>query len=439
MTRPSNRFSAPNRRFRRLQFPAVGKAMRVAILAFARAALAALALLGAASTSLAQDGAAGGTRIDSGASGQPGGPVGEQLRETSRPLTVEHYVEHRSTVPAMAGEAAQLYVRERVLASTLARGSNLDERVVLFVHGAGTPAEVAFDVPYEDYSWMAYLAEAGYDVFSMDMTGYGRSTRPYAMNDPCNLSPEQRSVVIGGGGGEDAACAADGTHPGELTTIASDWDDLDAVVEHIRRLRRVERVAMIGWSLGGPRAGGYAARYPDKVSRLVLLAPAYARDVGSEPAPAARREGAAMTIQSHADFAANWDRQVGCANQYDPGAGAVVWAEMLASDPVGATWGPGVRRAPRTSVWGWNEAAVRGTETPTLLVAAAHDRQILPQRVRDLYDDLGTVDKVLIDLGCASHNAMWERVHTELFRASLEWLRDGRVGGLQRGVLRLAY
>ena len=29
--------------------------------------------------------------------------------------------------------------------------------------------------PYQDYSWMAYLAHAGFDVFSMDMTGYGRS------------------------------------------------------------------------------------------------------------------------------------------------------------------------------------------------------------------------------------------------------------------------
>ena len=44
----------------------------------------------------------------------------------------------------------------------------LADRVVLFVHGAGTPAEVAFDVPYQDYSWMAYLAQAGFDTFSVD-------------------------------------------------------------------------------------------------------------------------------------------------------------------------------------------------------------------------------------------------------------------------------
>src|SRR6202000_1269217 len=52
------------------------------------------------------------------------------------------------------------------------------DKWVLFIHGAGTPAEVSFDVPYQDYSWMGYLAKAGYDVFSVDMTGYGRSGRP---------------------------------------------------------------------------------------------------------------------------------------------------------------------------------------------------------------------------------------------------------------------
>jgi fermentation-respiration switch protein FrsA (DUF1100 family) len=79
------------------------------------------------------------------------------------------------------------------------------------------------------------------------------------------------------------------------------------------------------------------------------------------------------------------------------------------------------------------------TETPMLLVAAIHDRQITPDRVRDLYEDLGSAGKVLIDLGCASHNAMWERNHVLLFRASLEWLRDGSVSGMQSGVVRLGY
>ncbi len=113
-------------------------------------------------------------------------PSGGQL------LTIDHYVRVQSTAPSMNGQTAQLYVRERVEGRTIQRGSS---GVVLFVHGAGTPAEVAFDVPTGDYSWMAYLARAGFDVFSMDMTGYGRSTRPTVMNDPCNLSREQQATL----------------------------------------------------------------------------------------------------------------------------------------------------------------------------------------------------------------------------------------------------
>ena len=115
-----------------------------------------------------------------------------------RLLSIDHYVLTKSAVPAIKGQPAQIYVRERARAATVTRGSGGGNSVVLFVHGAGTPAEVAFDVPYQDYSWMAYLARAGFDVFSMDTTGYGRSTRPAPMNDPCNLAPEQQTGFVPG-------------------------------------------------------------------------------------------------------------------------------------------------------------------------------------------------------------------------------------------------
>ena len=112
---------------------------------------------------------------------------------------------------------------------------------------------------------------------------------------------------------------------------------------------------------------------------------------------------------------------------------------MMQSDPVGATWGPGVRRAPQTTTWGWNQAVVAKTQTPTLMVAAVHDVQVSAARVNELYADLGAKEKVLVDLACASHNAMWERNHTLLFRASLEWLEKGTVNGMQQGVVRMGY
>ena len=150
-------------------------------------------------------------------------------------------------------------------------------------------------------------------------------------------------------------------------------------------------------------------------------------------------KGPAFNAQSHADFVANWDRQVGCANQYEPAASDAVWRAMLASDPVGATWGQGVRRAPNTTVWGFGKTTVAKMRVPVLMVTGVHDKQVPPERVRELYEDLGSEQKVLVDLGCSSHNAMWERNHLLLFRASLEWLTAGTVEGMKSGVVKLGY
>jgi pimeloyl-ACP methyl ester carboxylesterase len=349
--------------------------------------------------------------------------------DSARLLTLDHFVSVKSTVPAIAGQSVAIYAREKVMAGALARPAAAD-RVVLFVHGAGTPAEVAFDVPHQDFSWMAYLARAGYDVFAMDTSGYGRSVRPAAMNDPCNLAKDRQAGFAKG------ACTP--SHPKQLTTIQSDWDDIGAVVDYVRALRHVDKVSLLAWSLGGPRAGGFAARHPEKVNKLVLLAPAYNRNMPAD-APAQTGESAAFNTQSRDEFDANWDRQVGCANQYDRGTSDSVWSEMMASDPVGATWSTGVRRAPQTLVWGWNAAVVSKSMTPTLLIAGAHDKQVAPARVQELFADLGAKEKILIDLGCSSHNAMWESNHQLLFRASLEWLRSGTVNGAKDGTVKLGY
>ena len=349
-----------------------------------------------------------------------------------RLLRVDHYVRVRSVAPSMKGQMVQIYAREVVQAGVALRGLAASERppVVLFIHGAGTPAEVAFDVPYRDYSWMAYLAKAGYDVFAMDMTGYGRSTRPSPMNDPCTLSRAQQPQFIA------TSCS---TPEERVTTLESDWHDIRAVVEYVQRLRGVAKVNLVGWSLGGPRAGGYAAQHPDHVSRIVLLAPAYGG--GRTPAGAAPSRQPPMNTQSRAEFDANWDRQLGCPEQFDMAARESVWSEMLAADPVGATWGTGVRRAPNVGGGGqgWNREVVSKMRTPALFVAAALDKQALPERVRALYTDYGASEKILLDLGCTSHNALWEKNHLLLFQASLEWFSKGTANGNKSGEVRLGY
>jgi pimeloyl-ACP methyl ester carboxylesterase len=353
--------------------------------------------------------------------------------DSQRLLTLDHFVRVKSTAPSMTGQLAQIYLREKALAGTALRGVAPD-RVALFVHGAGTPAEVAFDVPHEDYSWMGYLARAGFDVFSVDMTGYGRSTRPPAMGDPCNLAKAGQSAFVPSL--LPAPCAPSFSHP--ATTIASDWGDVGAAVDYIRALRHVEKVSLVAWSLGGPRSGGYAAQHPDKINRIVWLAPAYNR-TGAAAAPSPLPDAAAFNTQSHDEFVANWDRQVGCPNQYDQRVSDTVWSEMLQSDPVGATWGTGVRRAPSTPTWGWNQAVVSKMQTPALMVSGIHDKQVAPASVQALFADLGSPQKVFVDLGCSSHNAMWEKNHQLLFKASLEWLTTGMVNGSSQGSLKLGY
>jgi fermentation-respiration switch protein FrsA (DUF1100 family) len=144
-----------------------------------------------------------------------------------------------------------------------------------------------------------------------------------------------------------------------------------------------------------------------------------------------------MSKQSRADFDALWNRQLGCPGQFEPEIRESVWRAMLDSDPVGAAWGPGVRRAPSVTTWGWSSAVAAEQRTPMLLIAPETDGQVSPERVVELYEDLGSERKLLVHLECSSHNAMWETNREKLFAASLEWLRDGTVSGVAGGEVRL--
>ena len=342
----------------------------------------------------------------------------------------DHYVEVRSAAPSMNGQTARVYVRE-----VSAPGVAATKGIVLFIHGAGTPAEVSFDVPHGDYSWMAYLARAGFRVFSMDMEGYGPSTRPPPMSDPCNApGPAQAQLIPGTLA---APCAA--PFKSAVTTLQSDVADIVAVVDSLLARNGATKLSIVAWSLGGPRSFAYAMAHPDKVERLAVLAPAYNRAAPTTAPNPIPTPAAPMTLQSRADFMANWERQAPCPGQYEPAVAASVWSEMLKSDPVGAGWGPGVRRAPAVPTWGFNREAAARMRTPYLMVAGVHDDQVPPERVRELYEDLGSPEKVLVDLACSSHNAMWEKNRLLLFKASLDWLATGQVGGTSRGVVRLGY
>src|SRR5258705_12732095 len=90
-------------------------------------------------------------------------------------LTVDRFVPHVSTVPANLGRMVGLHLREKALASVVEGAGRNQPHVALFLHGGYSPSTVAYDLDYRDYSWMAQLARAGFDVFALTHTGYGAS------------------------------------------------------------------------------------------------------------------------------------------------------------------------------------------------------------------------------------------------------------------------
>ena len=87
------------------------------------------------------------------------------------PLVMEEF-----TVPT-ADSGINLYVRNKH-----PHGVNNfpSDRILLYVHGATYPSETAFDLKLNGLSWMDYIAQHGFDVYLVDLRGYGKSTHPPA-------------------------------------------------------------------------------------------------------------------------------------------------------------------------------------------------------------------------------------------------------------------
>ena len=346
-------------------------------------------------------------------------------------LAVRHDVPHISTVPAIAGEHVKLFTWERVRASSLKKFEKEPPtgKVILFIHGGSVPSVPAFDLDHKDYSWMEALARAGFDVFSLDRTGYGFSPRP-KMDDPCNVNPAQQSILIP----HPLAAPCAHSYPFRLTHTDSDADDIGAAVDYIRALRRVDRITIAGWSGVGPQAGPYAIQNQEKVDRLVFYAPAYTRASPTNPPATLPQSGFPMNLRTRPLLEGEWDSMVACEDQFEPGIRDVVWDRIMDFEPVGRTWGPleGVMRVRTNTLWGWNQTAAPRIKVPMLIMVGRNDT--LLGAARNLYQDLGSEDKVLVEVPCASHFLVWETQHKILHRASREWLRKGSLKGVRQGV-----
>ncbi len=330
------------------------------------------------------------------------GLANDASAQTAPKLIMEEF-----TVSAKDDSSIQLYVRNKRPEGTSQFGA---ERTVVYVHGATYPSETAFDLQLGGFSWMDHIASRGYDVYLLDLRGYGRSTRPKEMSQPAEVN-----------------------EPIVNTEVAR--RDVGAVVDHILQRRGIQKVNLIGWSWGTSTMASYTAENPDKVARLVLYAPQWLRTTPS-PIQTQGKLGAYRTVKREAAF----DRWVNGVPE-DKKAGLIpagwfdAWANAtFATDPVGAAQNPPVLRAPNgvledsTLYWSagkpvYDPAKIK---VPTLLLVGEWDRDTPPYMAQTLFPLLTNAPaKRLVMIGEATHTVIMEKNRMQLFNEVQLFLDEG--------------
>ncbi len=284
------------------------------------------------------------------------------------------------------------------------------ERTLLYVHGATYPASTAFDLQLDGLSWMDYVAARGYDVYLLDLRGYGKSTRPKEMSQEPTANPP---IVRG-----DTAVK-----------------DIGTVVDFIRDRRKIARVNLMGWSWGTVTMATYTTQNADKVERLVLYAPGWIRQTASlvqtGPGPLA-----AYRKVTRDQALGRWltgvpeDKKAALI----PAGWFDAWADATyATDPEGAKASPQFLRAPNGVVQDGQEFWAAGKAyydparitVPTLLVHAEWDRDLPPYMAQTLFPLLvNSPGKRYVMLPEGTHTIIMEKNRLMLFEAVQAFLDE---------------
>lgn len=284
-------------------------------------------------------------------------------------------------------------------------------RTLLMVHGATYPAHTAFDLPLGGLSWMDYIAGRGFDVWCLDLRGYGRSTRPPEMSQP----PEANPPLVRG-----------------ETAVA----DIGAAAAFIRQRRGVPRLTHFGFSWGTALMGRFAADNPALVERLVLYAPVWLRQTPSLADPGGPLGAYRWVTQE----AARARRGAGVPERARAGLVPAGWFEhwagvTWATDPEGLRRSPPALRAPNGSVADGRDYWRAGRPffdpekitAPTLLVLGEWDQDTPPYMAQTLFPLLtNSPGKRLVLLGEGTHGMWMERNRGALFQAVQVFLEEAQ-------------
>ncbi|NKC31819.1 alpha/beta hydrolase [Falsiroseomonas selenitidurans] len=283
-------------------------------------------------------------------------------------------------------------------------------RTLLMVHGAGFGASTTFDLPFAGLSWMDYIAGRGFDVWTLDIRGFGRATRPPALSQPADQNPP---VARG----------------------AEAMVDLAAAVAFIRQQRSLEKLVLLGHSWGTKLVGRFAAEQPGQVERLVLYAPPWLREGPSRTDPGGGPLGAWRPLVQRAvrDSILSQAPEGKRAGLIPPG-----WFEHFAGvtwalDPVGIRSSPSQLRVPNGPVADgrefWNAGkpwwAPAQVTAPSLVVLGEWDRTTPPALGFAVFEALSqSPGKRMVVLAEGTHNMWMERNRGALFQAVQVFLEE---------------
>ena len=223
-----------------------------------------------------------------------------------------------------------LFVREAV--SARAEGVP-----VIALHGARVPAVASFDLSVPGYSLIESLAIAGHRTFAFEPRGYGRSTRPAAMEDGASLDPVVRSNEV--------------------------VRDIGSVVDFVLEHTGFNSVALLGWATGWHWCGYFSSLYPDAVSHLIVYNSLYGRCDAhpflghGSPAEDPERPGrfnssvfgGAYRLNTAASLLESWDNSIPQDDKSawrDPAVTEAYLNAAIASDDTAATREPPSFRSP---------------------------------------------------------------------------------------------
>lgn len=286
------------------------------------------------------------------------------------------------------------------------------EWTVVFVHGATNPASTGFDLRFDGLSWMDYIAGHGFDVYLLDLRGYGRSTRPAAMDqDPKANPPLVRGDVS--------------------------VRDIGSVVDFVLQRRNIPRLSLIGHSWGTTLMASYAAQNPGKVERLVLYAPQWLRTtpsaVTAQAGPGPLGAYRLVTVEQTRARRMTGVPQHKQAGLFPPGW-FDRWAEATwATDPKAASHNPPAMRAPNGVALDTQEFWSAGKPyydpskitAPTMLVLGEWDNDTPPAMAQTLFPLLvNSPGKRLVILGEGTHVIFMERNRMALFQTVQAFLDE---------------